>query len=65
MEGRIKELEETLKSARIIEEKKQPALKSSIGDCIERQLKELQRLPTDQLLEQRYQRLLSYGEFKS
>jgi transcription elongation factor GreA len=34
VEGRIKELEETLKTATIIEEKKTPALKSSIGDCI-------------------------------
>ena len=34
VEGRIKELEETLKAATIIEEKKEPALKSSIGDSI-------------------------------
>ena len=34
VEGRVKELEEALKTATIIEEKKTPALKSSIGDCI-------------------------------
>jgi len=35
-----------------------------IADCIEKQLDELSALTTDQLLEQRYQRLLSYGEFQ-
>ena len=35
-----------------------------IADCIERQLEELGRLTTDQLLEERYQRLLGYGEFQ-
>jgi acetyl-CoA carboxylase carboxyl transferase subunit alpha len=35
-----------------------------IGDCIARQLDELSALTTEQLLEQRYQRLLSYGEFQ-
>lgn len=35
-----------------------------IADCIEKQLDELQTLPMDQLLEQRYQRLLSYGEYQ-
>ena len=34
VEGRIKELEQTLKAATIIEEKKTPAKKSSIGDSI-------------------------------
>jgi transcription elongation factor GreA len=34
VEGRIKELEETLKAATIIEEKKEPALKSGMGDSI-------------------------------
>ncbi len=34
VEGRIKELEHTLKSATIIQEKKEPARKSSIGDSI-------------------------------
>jgi len=35
-----------------------------IADCIERQLEELSNLPVDTLLESRYQRLLSYGEFQ-
>jgi acetyl-CoA carboxylase carboxyl transferase subunit alpha len=35
-----------------------------IGDCIEKQLDQLSALTTDQLLEQRYQRLLSYGVFQ-
>lgn len=35
-----------------------------IADCIERQLEELSNLPVDTLLELRYQRLLSYGEFQ-
>jgi transcription elongation factor GreA len=34
VEGRIKELKQTLKAATIIEEKKEPALKSSVGDSI-------------------------------
>jgi len=34
VEGRIKELEETLKAATIIDEKKEPALKTGIGDSI-------------------------------
>ncbi|OGO33298.1 MAG: hypothetical protein A2Z29_05345 [Chloroflexi bacterium RBG_16_56_11] len=34
VEGRIKELEEALKVATIIEEKKKPAHKSVVGDCI-------------------------------
>jgi len=35
-----------------------------IADCVEQQLDELAALPLDQLLERRYQRLLSYGEFQ-
>jgi acetyl-CoA carboxylase carboxyl transferase subunit alpha len=35
-----------------------------IADCIERQLEELSSLPVDSLLEARYTRLLSYGEFQ-
>jgi acetyl-CoA carboxylase carboxyl transferase subunit alpha len=35
-----------------------------IADCIERQLEELSNLPLETLLESRYQRLLSYGEFQ-
>lgn len=35
-----------------------------IADCIEKQLDELSGLTTDELLEQRYKRLLSYGEFQ-
>lgn len=34
VEGRIKELEETLKAAAIIDEKREPAHKSSVGDSI-------------------------------
>jgi transcription elongation factor GreA len=34
VEGRIKELEQTLKTATIIQEKKEPALKSGVGDSI-------------------------------
>jgi transcription elongation factor GreA len=34
VEGRVKELEQTLKAATIIQEKKEPARKSSIGDSI-------------------------------
>jgi acetyl-CoA carboxylase carboxyl transferase subunit alpha len=37
---------------------------TSIADCIERQLNELGELTTDELLDQRYQRLLAYGEFQ-
>jgi len=36
-----------------------------IADCIDRQLAELTSLPTEQLLERRYQKLMSYGEFQS
>jgi acetyl-CoA carboxylase carboxyl transferase subunit alpha len=35
-----------------------------IADCIERQLDELNSLTVDNLLESRFQRLLSYGEFQ-
>ena len=34
-----------------------------VGDCLAAQLEELDKLTTDALLEERYQRLLSYGEF--
>jgi acetyl-CoA carboxylase carboxyl transferase subunit alpha len=36
-----------------------------VGNCLAAQLEELDGLTTDALLEERYQRLLSYGEFKS
>lgn len=35
-----------------------------VGDCLAAQLEELSKLTTESLLEERYQRLLSYGEFK-
>jgi acetyl-CoA carboxylase carboxyl transferase subunit alpha len=35
-----------------------------IADCIEKQLKELDGLSKDELLDKRYQRLLAYGEFQ-
>lgn len=35
-----------------------------IADCVERQLDELSALTTDELLEQRYRKLLSFGEFQ-
>jgi acetyl-CoA carboxylase carboxyl transferase subunit alpha len=35
-----------------------------VGDCLAAQLGELDQLTTESLLEDRYQRLLSYGEFK-
>ena len=37
---------------------------AAIGDCIEKQLDDLESQTTDELLERRYQRLLSYGEFQ-
>ena len=37
---------------------------AAIGDCIEKQLNDLEARTTDELLESRYQRLLSYGEFQ-
>jgi acetyl-CoA carboxylase carboxyl transferase subunit alpha len=45
---------------------KNPAeVATSIGDCLENQLKELEQMTADQLLERRYQRLLAYGAYKS
>ena len=35
-----------------------------IADCVESQLDQLSGLTTDELLDQRYQKLLSYGEFQ-
>jgi acetyl-CoA carboxylase carboxyl transferase subunit alpha len=35
-----------------------------VADCLEKQLEELGELTLDEMLEQRYQRLLSYGEFQ-
>jgi acetyl-CoA carboxylase carboxyl transferase subunit alpha len=35
-----------------------------IADCVERQLEELTGLPLDQLLDNRYRRLLSFGEYQ-
>jgi acetyl-CoA carboxylase carboxyl transferase subunit alpha len=37
---------------------------AQVGDCLAVQLEELDALPTEDLLEERYHRLLSYGEFK-
>jgi acetyl-CoA carboxylase carboxyl transferase subunit alpha len=37
---------------------------TQVGNAIAAQLEELDRLTTESLLEERYQRLLSYGEFK-
>lgn len=37
---------------------------TQVGDCVAAQLEELDRMTTDALLEDRLQRLLSYGEFK-
>ena len=37
---------------------------AQVGDCLAAQLEELEKLTTDSLLNDRYQRLLSYGEFK-
>ena len=37
---------------------------ASISDVLEKQLKELESLTTDQLLDARYERLLSHGEYK-
>jgi acetyl-CoA carboxylase carboxyl transferase subunit alpha len=36
-----------------------------IADCIDKQLTELTAVATDQLLEKRYQKLMSYGEFQA
>ena len=35
-----------------------------VGDCLAAQLEELDKLTIESLLEERYHRLLSYGEFK-
>jgi acetyl-CoA carboxylase carboxyl transferase subunit alpha len=44
---------------------KQPAkVAARIGNCLKRQLDELEQLTTEQLLEERYQRLLGFGEFQ-
>ena len=37
---------------------------TQVGNCIAAQLEELDGLTTEALLEERYQRLLSYGEFR-
>ncbi|MCW8925666.1 MAG: acetyl-CoA carboxylase carboxyltransferase subunit alpha [Xanthomonadales bacterium] len=37
---------------------------TQVGDCVANQLEELEKLTTDDLLDERYHRLLSYGEFK-
>ena len=37
---------------------------TKVGNCLEAQLEELDNITTVALLEERYQRLLSYGEFK-
>ena len=37
---------------------------AQVGDCIASQLEELDKLTTESLLEERYLKLLSYGEFK-
>ena len=37
---------------------------SQVGDCLAAQLEELDKMTTEALLDDRYQRLLSYGEFK-
>lgn len=37
---------------------------AQVGDCLAAQLDELDKLTTESLLDERYQRLLSYGEFK-
>jgi acetyl-CoA carboxylase carboxyl transferase subunit alpha len=37
---------------------------AQVGDCLATQLEELDKLTIESLLEERYQRLLSYGEFK-
>jgi acetyl-CoA carboxylase carboxyl transferase subunit alpha len=40
------------------------AVAQSIGDCLEKQLDELTAVPLERLLEQRYQRLMSFGVYK-
>jgi acetyl-CoA carboxylase carboxyl transferase subunit alpha len=44
--------------------KKPEEVAQHIGDCLELQLTELERFTTDEMLEARFQRLLSHGEFK-
>jgi len=44
---------------------RQPAkVAARIGNCLKRQLDELEQMTTEQLLEERYQRLLNFGEFQ-
>jgi acetyl-CoA carboxylase carboxyl transferase subunit alpha len=45
--------------------KEPEAVAASIGDCLESQLEELLKLTTEDLLDQRFQRLMSYGEYKA
>ena len=40
------------------------AVASNISACIERQLNELSALSTEEMLDQRYQRLLSHGQYR-
>jgi len=40
------------------------AVAASIGTCLERQLQDLDALTTEQLLEQRFRRLLAHGQYK-
>jgi acetyl-CoA carboxylase carboxyl transferase subunit alpha len=43
----------------------QPAkVAARVGNCLKRQLDELEQMTTDQLLEERYRRLLGFGEFQ-
>ena len=43
----------------------QPAkVAARIGNCLKRQLDELEQIPTEQLLEERYQRLMNMGVFQ-
>ncbi len=37
---------------------------TQVGECLAAQLEELDQLSTESLLEERYERLLSYGEYK-
>ena len=36
-----------------------------VADCIDRQLTHLETMTSNELIEKRYQRLLSYGEFQN
>ncbi len=40
------------------------AVSESVGACLEKQLEQLTQVSSDELVEQRYQRLLSYGQYK-